>query len=162
MVRFVQFFYYKIANCIAPCGAVHLRCGAIMPFFKRFWCDFCGLCSLANNSKYCCHFISFAQNNLRVKFATKTIKETIKNRNNFFEGKQWRRRGGVRIWASKYIQKRMPILNYHSNPKSLSFLDLFLRKFPWSYQHNNHTFFDKASTSTHVTKIIYETHKKII
>ena len=34
MVRFVQFSYYKTANCNAACGAVHcyLRYGAIMPF----------------------------------------------------------------------------------------------------------------------------------
>ena len=101
---------------------VQCTCGVVQ--LCHFSNDFCGLCSLANNSKYCCHFISFAQNNLRVKFATKTIKETIKNRNNFFEGKQWRR-GGIRIWASKYVQKRVSILlNFNSNPKSLSFLDL--------------------------------------
>ena len=106
-MRFVWFSYYKIANCTTPCNTVHyyLWCGAIMPFFRQFWCNFCGLRNLANNFRYCCHFICFAQNNLRVKFATKTIKETIKNRNNFFEGKQWRR-GGIRIWASKYVKKK--------------------------------------------------------
>ena len=114
----LQIALHHVIQCTITCDVVQL-----CHFFRQFWCNFCGLRNLANNFRYCCHFISFAQNNLRVKFATKTIKETIKNRNNFFECKQWRR-GGIRIWTSKYVQKRVPILNFHSNPKSLSFLDL--------------------------------------
>ena len=32
------------------CSAVHcyLRCGAVIPFCERFWCDFCSLCSLCS------------------------------------------------------------------------------------------------------------------
>ena len=49
-VRFVWFSYYKTANHTTLCGAVrcgvvhfYLRCGAVMPFYGRFWCSFCDL-----------------------------------------------------------------------------------------------------------------------
>ena len=51
-MRFVQFSYYKTANCITPWDVVHyyLQCNAVMPFCEWFWCDFCGLCGLVNLS----------------------------------------------------------------------------------------------------------------
>ena len=39
------------------CSAVHyyLRCGAVMPFYRLFWCGFCslyGLCGLVNTPRW--------------------------------------------------------------------------------------------------------------
>ena len=54
VVRFVRFSYYKTANRTAPCGVVHyyLRYGAVMLFYRRFWCDFCSLCDLVNTPNF--------------------------------------------------------------------------------------------------------------
>ena len=29
-----------------------MRCGAVMPFCRRFWCGFCGLCGLVNTPRF--------------------------------------------------------------------------------------------------------------
>ena len=29
-------------------SAVHITCGAVMPFYRRFWCGLCDLCGLVN------------------------------------------------------------------------------------------------------------------
>ena len=59
MVRFVQFSYYKTANCTASCGVMRysallfaVQYGyAIMPFYRRFWYGFYSLCGLVNTPK---------------------------------------------------------------------------------------------------------------
>ena len=50
-VRFVRFSYYKTVNRTVPCGVVHyyLRCGAVMPFCRWFWCGFCCLVNTPNS-----------------------------------------------------------------------------------------------------------------
>ena len=61
----MQFSYYKTANCTTPCGVMHcyLWCGAIISFFKQFWCDFCSLCGLVNtpNENYCANSITLTE-----------------------------------------------------------------------------------------------------
>ena len=61
----VQFSYYKTAKCTTPCSVVHcyLWCGAIISFFKQFWCDFCSLCGLVNtpNENYCANSITLTE-----------------------------------------------------------------------------------------------------
>ena len=61
-VWFVQFSYYKTANCSTPCCVMYyyLRCGVVMLFRKRFWYGFCnlyGLCGLVNTPT--CNLSSF-------------------------------------------------------------------------------------------------------
>ena len=55
----MRFSYYKTANRTAPCGVV--RCGAVMPFCRQFWCgfcDLCGLCGLVNTPTCKCDRIN--------------------------------------------------------------------------------------------------------
>ena len=60
------------------CGAVqyYLQCGAVMPFCRQFWCDFCGLCSLCglvNTPMYepayfCCHSFNWGNDPSSLSF----------------------------------------------------------------------------------------------